>query len=102
MVRAIVNRSFRSIGRYSIVISISYQIQQKYGLGKELSYIPTEPKRHYSYRRRRIGNEELDSILLEAIEEAVISVKQMRELEGAALEKDLSINYISFKKKSRI
>ena len=36
------------------------------------------------------GNEELDQIVLEAVEEAALQVKQMREMEGNALEKDVS------------
>ena len=38
------------------------------------------------------GNEELDQIVLEAVNEAALQVKQMREMEGNALEKDVSLH----------
>ncbi len=91
---AIVNRSVQVDWPLleSYVQSVT-QIQQKYGLEKDLSLHDLLNREDIIHiEEEEIGNEEIDSILLEAIEEAVISVKQMRELEGAALEKDLSIN----------
>ena len=40
-------------------------------------------------RRRESGNEDLEKLVLEAVEEATQSVKQMRKIEGNALEKDI-------------
>lgn len=72
------------------VQSIS-QIQQKYGIEEGLSLHDLLGREDIIHiEEEEIGNEEIDSILLAAVEEAVIGVKQMRELEGAALEKDLS------------
>ncbi len=69
------------------------QIQQKYGLENNLSLHDLLNREDIiQIEEEETGNETIDSILLEAIEEAVIGVKQMRELEGAALEKDLSKN----------
>jgi uncharacterized protein (TIGR00255 family) len=68
-------------------------IQQKYGLENSLSLHDLLTREDIiQIEEEEIGNEEIDSILLEAIEEAASGVKQMRELEGAALEKDLSKN----------
>jgi uncharacterized protein (TIGR00255 family) len=39
-----------------------------------------------------IGNEELDQIILEAVDDAALQVKQMRKMEGNALEKDVSLH----------
>lgn len=72
------------------VQSIS-QIQQRYGIKEGLSLHDLLGREDIIHiEEEEMGNEEIDSILLAAVEEAVIGVKQMRELEGAALEKDLS------------
>ena len=46
-------------------------------------------KRLFILRRRESGNEDLDKLVLEAVEEATLSVGQMRKIEGNALEKDV-------------
>ena len=38
------------------------------------------------------GNEELDQIVLEAVDEAVLQVKQMRVMEGQALDNDMNMH----------
>ncbi|MFB9987578.1 YicC/YloC family endoribonuclease [Bacillus benzoevorans] len=74
----------------NLVQSIS-QIQQRYGIKEGLSLHDLLGREDIIHiEEEETGNEEIDSILLAAVEEAVIGVKQMRELEGAALEKDLS------------
>ncbi|RDU38517.1 YicC family protein [Neobacillus piezotolerans] len=45
---------------------------------------------------RESGNEEIEAIILEAIDEAGASVKQMRLAEGVALKNDLSANLAGF------
>jgi uncharacterized protein (TIGR00255 family) len=44
------------------------------------------------------GNEELDQIVLEAVEEAALQVIQMREMEGKALGKDVSSHLQTFQR----
>lgn len=81
------------------VQSIS-QIQQRYGIKEELSLHDLLSREDIIHiEEEEAGNEEIDSILLAAIEEAAIGVKQMRELEGAALEKDLrkQLNFLQDK-----
>lgn len=66
------------------------QIQQKYALEKAFSLRDLlEQDEVIQIEEEEVVNEEIDSLLLEAVEEAVLAVKQMRGLEGAELEKDL-------------
>lgn len=67
------------------------KIQQKYVLEEGLSLrdlLSSEDIIHIE--EDEIGNEDLERMILEAVEEAVLSVKQMRDMEGQALGKDVS------------
>ena len=66
------------------------KIKQKYALTRVLLYvIYYQVKRLFTIEERESGNEDLEKIVLEAVEEATQSVRQMREIEGNALEKDI-------------
>jgi uncharacterized protein (TIGR00255 family) len=67
------------------------KIQQKYVLEHGLSLrdlLSNEDIIHIE--ENETGNEDLERIVLEAVEEAMLSVKQMRDTEGYALGKDVS------------
>jgi uncharacterized protein (TIGR00255 family) len=67
------------------------KIQQKYVLEHGLSLrdlLSNEDIIHIE--ETETGNEDLERIVLEAVEEAMLSVKQMRDTEGYALGKDVS------------
>lgn len=66
------------------------KIKQKYALEHGLSLqdlLTSEEIIHFE--ETETGDEDLEKLVLEAVEEAVLSVKQMREMEGKALEKDI-------------
>ena len=66
-------------------------IKKKYALEHGLSLHDLLTREDILYIvEEEIGNEELDQIVLEAVDEAVLQVKQMREMEGQALEQDVS------------
>ena len=68
-------------------------IKKKYALehGLSLNDLLTREDILYIVEEEN-GNEELDQIVLEAVNEAALQVKQMREMEGNALEKDVSLH----------
>lgn len=73
------------------------KIQQKYVLEHGLSLqdlLSNEDIIHIE--ENETGNEDLERIVFEAVEEAVLSVKQMRETEGYALGKDVSFRLQRF------
>jgi len=73
------------------------KIKKKYALEHGLSLhdlLSREDILHVE--EEETGNEELDQIVLEAVEEAALQVKQMRKMEGNALEKDVSAHLQTF------
>lgn len=65
-------------------------IKKKYALEHGLSLHDLLTREDILYIvEEEIGNEELDQIVIEAVDEAALQVKQMREMEGRALEKDV-------------
>ena len=66
-------------------------IKKKYALEHGLSLQDLLTREDILYIvEDEIGNKELDQMVLEAVDEAALQVKQMREMEGNALEKDVS------------
>ena len=66
------------------------KIKQKYAVEHGLSLqdlLTSEEIVHFE--ETETGDEVLESLVLAAVEEATLSVKQMREIEGKALEKDI-------------
>jgi uncharacterized protein (TIGR00255 family) len=71
------------------------QIKQKYALEEGPSLrelLSSEEIIHFE--ERESGNEDLEKLVLEAVEEATKSVGQMRKIEGNALEKDIRTHLI--------
>ncbi|WP_338473245.1 YicC/YloC family endoribonuclease [Niallia sp. XMNu-256] len=66
------------------------RIKEKYGLDHGLSLQDLLMSEEIIlFEETELGNEDLERIVLEAIEEAALSVKEMREVEGKALENDI-------------
>lgn len=66
------------------------KIKQKYALEHGLSLqdlLMNEEIVHFA--EADTGNEDLENLVLEAVEEAAVSLKEMREIEGKALEVDI-------------
>lgn len=66
------------------------QVKHKYGIEESLTLSELLNREDMIHIEEESGNEEINLLVLETVEEAVIGVKQMREQEGAALEKDLT------------
>lgn len=66
------------------------KMKEKYAIGNELTIQDLIREELITFEEKEAGNEEIEKVILTAIEQAAIQLKQMRMLEGAELEKDVS------------
>lgn len=68
------------------------KLKEKYAIGNELTIQDLIREELITFEEREAGNKEIEKIILAAIEQAAVQLKQMRMLEGAELEKDVSFH----------
>ncbi|MBS4189166.1 YicC family protein [Bacillus sp. FJAT-49705] len=66
------------------------KIKDRYAIDKEISIRDLTREELIYIEEKEAGSENLEKIVLSAVDEACIQLRQMRKMEGAVLEKDLS------------